>query len=349
MPDKRISLPGVWVLGKWWSRCVAMPLAALLLPLALGTAAAWAQEKKADKKKDEEKEEIPAPEDVQLITADNVQLMLTYYPGTKGAESIPVVLLHMWKGKRSDYRDLALHLQAAGHAVIVPDLRGHGDSTIRKYGIKTETLKGANLTSSMMRGMVEGDMVAVREFLRQRNNAGKLNLNKLCVIGAEMGASVAFDYARLDAVGYMEGNPPGSPLYGGVQVGRFVKALVLLSPEMGFKGLTLKAALDNPVVRAEIPMLILVGKQPPSKALKEAESIDKILRRFHREPADAPVEKKTLIFGPLDTPHQGTKMLDVTGLSVDKRITKFIEIRLIKSDEAKVLVWKKLPRPHEKT
>jgi len=349
MSEKRISLPGVWILGKWWSRCVAMPLAALLLPLALGTAAAWAQEKKPDKKKDEEKDEIPAPEDIQLITADGVQLTLTYYPGTKGAESIPVVLLHMWKGKRSDYRDLALHLQATGHAVIVPDLRGHGDSTIRKTLTKTETLKGANLTLPMLRGMVDGDMIAVREFLRQRNNAGKLNLNKLCIVGAEMGASVALDYARLDAVGYGEGNPPGSPMYGGVQVGRFVKALVLLSPEMGFKGLNAKPALDNPVVRAEIPVLILVGKEPPSKPLKEAERIDTIMEKYHKEPADAKPDKKTLFFGRLETPHQGTKMLDVTGLNVDKRIALFIELRLIKSDEAKMLVWKKLPRPHEKT
>ena len=65
-----------------------------------------------------EKEEIPAPEDMLLPTADGVQLAVTYYAGGKGKKTIPVVLLHMWKQNRNDYKDLASVLQAMGFAVI---------------------------------------------------------------------------------------------------------------------------------------------------------------------------------------------------------------------------------------
>ena len=79
--------------------------------------------------------------------------------------------------------------------------------------------------------MATRDMAAVMDFLRQENNgdlkAGKpprANLNKLCVLGADMGASVALEFARLDW--------STTPLsIGGWQKGGFTKALVLLSPE----------------------------------------------------------------------------------------------------------------------
>ena len=36
-------------------------------------------------------------------------------------------MLHGWKGNRTEYADLASFLQTQhGHAVLVPDLRGHG-------------------------------------------------------------------------------------------------------------------------------------------------------------------------------------------------------------------------------
>ncbi|MGW8256084.1 MAG: alpha/beta fold hydrolase, partial [Thermoguttaceae bacterium] len=90
--------------------------------------------------------ELPEPEDIVLKTADSLRLALSYYPGTKGKESIPVVLLHAWKGNRTDYtRDLASFLQAKGYAVIVPDLRGHGESTrLTSARAKDETLSAVS-------------------------------------------------------------------------------------------------------------------------------------------------------------------------------------------------------------
>ena len=77
----------------------------------------------------------------------------TYYPGTKDEESIPVILLHGFKGNRKDFtkedEGLAWFLQKnLGCAVIVPDLRGHGDSTKVRIANsnRKEDLKGKHLT-----------------------------------------------------------------------------------------------------------------------------------------------------------------------------------------------------------
>src|SRR5262249_2240725 len=81
------------------------------------------------------KKKIPPPQNVSFKTADGVNLSATFYPSPleKDAlkEAVPVILLHSFKGSRADFSDLALVLQDAGCAVLVPDLRGHGQSTRR--------------------------------------------------------------------------------------------------------------------------------------------------------------------------------------------------------------------------
>jgi pimeloyl-ACP methyl ester carboxylesterase len=336
-------------LQKTWSPRIAILPAAIMLAVLHGGFAPGAQDAKPAPKKDAPA--IPAPEEVTLITSDGVQMIVTYYPGTKGGESVPVVMLHSWKGKGSDYRNLAQYLQKTlGCAVILPDLRGHGGSTTRKFAGRTETLAAANQTPRDIQAMVDCDMIAVREFLRQRNNTDKLNLNKMCLVGSEMGATVALLYANLDAQGYMEGNPPGSTMYGTVQVGGFVKAMVLLSPEWSFKGVLIKPAMDNTAVTGDLAALILVGAKN-SKLLGDAKKINAIFEKYHPKPANDPAkEKQTLFFSndALDTDKQGTRMLDDTAMGVEKHIGKFIELRLIKSSEAKSLGWKKILKPHEK-
>ena len=153
-------------------------------------------EKNIEKKADRDEQKIPKPEDFLLPTADGLQLALTYYPGLKGRESIPIVLLHGWKESRNEFKDLAPALQRLGYAVIVPDLRGHGESTRVKGAQRDETLNALKMPPSQFGLMVVEDMKAVKDFLWARNNAGELNIDKLCLVGAEMGASVALNFAR---------------------------------------------------------------------------------------------------------------------------------------------------------
>ena len=81
-------------------------------------------------------------------------------------------------------------------------------------------------------------MVAIRNFLIDENNGGgkspRLNLNKLCIVGAGMGATVAAEFARDD---WNLG--PAGPW----QMGTFTKALVMLSPEFSARPEAHRAAV----------------------------------------------------------------------------------------------------------
>ncbi len=290
---------------------------------------------------------MPKPEDITLSTADRVQLVLTYYRGTKGKESIPIVLLHGYGSKhnRTDYtKFLARFLQAKGFAVVAPDLRGHGDSTRVKtaYG-KDETLEAATLGANQFSLMVTHDMKAVKQFLWEKNNAGELNLDKLCIVGEEMGASIAMEFAYYDAL-EQDGNPILRPEY---KLGRFVKALVLISPETSFKGITVRRNMQNPAVRNDISVLILVGKKD-ERALSEAKRIYSIFD--HDRPRPDPAKKseqQSLFLSSLDTNLQGAKILEEKNLKADDLIDAFINLRLIKNDQAKTWSWKERKLPHQ--
>ena len=290
--------------------------------------------------KDDKPPKIPSPEELELRTGDGVQLAITYYPSNKGKNAIPVILLHEWEGSRGNFSRLAPYLQSLGLAVIVPDLRGHGDSKKRVGGRDLDAAKMSTLDFAMI---VPGDLEAVREFLRAKNNAGELNINKLCVVGAEMGASVALQFALYD---WTRG-PTGNGQYGTVQMGRFVKALVLISPKWSFRSLSLNTFTKNPYVCSEISVMIIVGKET-SSAMSDARRLFNMFKRFHPEPTpEDKADKKDLYLGALGTSLQGTKMLEGRGLNVRKYIAQFIDMRLSKSSKSKSFGWKERKRPHE--
>jgi pimeloyl-ACP methyl ester carboxylesterase len=292
-------------------------------------------------------ETLSKTEDITLSTGDSVQLVASYYRGSKGKESVPVILLHGYglQHNRTDYtKDLAPYLQSQGFAVVVPDFRGHGDSTrLKTVHGKDETLDASTLTTNQFNLMVTQDMKAIKEFLWTKNNAGELNLDKLCVIGAEMGASIALEFAYYDAV-EQDSNPVLRPEY---KLGRFVKALVLISPETSFKGINIRHAIQNPAVRNDISVLILVGKGD-SKALSEAKRVHSIFEREHPKPdPEKKAEQQTLFFTPLETTLQGTNLLAEKNLKADEIIAAFLDLRLVKSDQSKTWLWKERKLPHQ--
>ncbi|MCX7425473.1 MAG: alpha/beta fold hydrolase [Planctomycetia bacterium] len=263
------------------------------------------------------KVELPPPEPVDMLTRDGVRLKTTFFPGTKGKETAPVILLHMFKGSRNDYRGLAPYLQAQGHAVLVPDLRGHGDSTALRDS--TKTLDADTMPRASFLGMVAGDMEECKKFLMGKNNKGELNINKLCIVGAEMGAIVAADYARLDW---------SWPALATGKQGQDVRALVLISPQWSSHGLQMKDAMASPAVRGGISVMLVVGKEN-SQDLREASRLNGIFRRYH---PDADAEKpsdRTLFYLTLPTKLQGTKILDIPALQLGEGIAMFIKLRLV--------------------
>ena len=183
-------------------------------------------------------------------------------------------------------------------------------------------LDSTRVSSDQYYAMHHMDMGALREFLIERNDAGKLNLNKLCVVGAEMGASVAVYYARYDWTTLRREA-------GRVGPARDVKALVLISPAWAFPGLPLNKPLNDPLFPRRLPMMILVGRED-SKALADARRIHNLLKRFHPDPKEVEPERQTLFFFPLPTKLQGTKMLGVKTLNIERAIGSFIDVRLVK-------------------
>ena len=146
----------------------------------------YAQETKPKAKK------LPPRETTTLQTKDGVQLRCDFYPGTNGKETVPVMLLHGWEGPRgqgnsTDFEGLALYLQRAGHAVLVPTFRGHPGST------QVETVAGVvefdreKMGGADLAAMVRFDLEAAKKFLVKKHNEEQLNIEMLCVVGAEMG------------------------------------------------------------------------------------------------------------------------------------------------------------------
>jgi pimeloyl-ACP methyl ester carboxylesterase len=317
-------------------------LGSLVLGVAIlcCTSMALGQDDEKDDKKGDNPPKIPSPEESNLNTGDGVQLAITYYPSNKGKDAIPVILLHEWEGNRGNFSQLAPYLQSLGFAVVVPYLRGHGDS---KKWLGGRDLDTAKMTGRDFAMIIPGDLEAIREFLRAKNNEGELNINKLCVVGAEMGASLAMQFALYD---WTRG-PSGDGQYGIVQMGRFVKALVLISPKWSFRGLTPNAFMKNPYVCSRISVMIIVGKEK-SAEMSDARRLFNMFKRFHPEPTpEDKADKKDLYLGALGTSLQGTKMLEGKGLKVDTYIAKFIDLRLSKSKKSKSFGWKERKPPHE--
>jgi len=290
-----------------------------------------------------------------LVTADGVNIVLSYYPGSEGAKSVPVILLHDEKGSRADFRQLATALQGMGCAVIVPDLRGHGDSTKRSNS--NLPILAARLSPNDYTAMALQDMDAIRKLLWEKNNEKQLNAEATCLLGAGLGASVAVCWTSLDWA--------RAPI-GTIRQGQDVKALVLISPGWSIRGLPVAQVMNapaprfaltdqnlqrvmkkrkvggnpNPVspqlgafidhdFRREAAILMLVGKNN-SRTLKDAERLNTMFEKYQKDAVEEG-NQKGLFFGAFDTSLQGTKMLGRPELGIETFIGRFIDKKLVKA------------------
>ncbi len=277
---------------------------------------AQASQAGGDKASDEKK----APVEEMLTTRDGVRLLVVYLAGSKGKDTVPIVLLHGYKGSHKDYADLAYYLQAQGHAVLIPDLRGHGGST--------KTAAGNVLTPSNVdiRAMATGDMEAVNTYLLAKNDKQELNIEKLCVVGAEMGAVVAGAWAQLDW---------SWPMLATGKQGQDVKALVLLSPAFSYKNLRLSEAMGGrSPVTSQLSILLIVGDGNRT-ALKDANRMYDIFKRYHHEPPPGHrEEEQDLFYKKLPTKLQGTELQTVKKpTTVAQLIAQFVTLRLVNQKE----------------
>jgi pimeloyl-ACP methyl ester carboxylesterase len=276
---------------------------------------------------------IPEPQNITLETADGVVLACSYYKGgfvqnlkTKevtamsGKEVVPVIMLHGWNGKRTEYDFTARLLQQFGHAVVVPDLRGHGESLTQKVGGRPVTYNRDRMGRAGVESMIY-DIEAVRKFLLEKNDAQELNLEMLCVVGADFGAALAINWASVD---WSRQQLPA------FKQGNDVKAIVLLSPVQSFKGVTVTQALQHPVVSRSLGVLIVHG-QEDTKNAKDAKAIYDRLAKFRVDPGanakDRNARRDLLLLEP-PTSLSGTQLLTPRGLTVNQDLIGYIHGRL---------------------
>ncbi|MDG2382926.1 MAG: alpha/beta fold hydrolase [Pirellulaceae bacterium] len=301
-----------------------------LLLVFLVTLPVMAQKQKSKKPK------IAPPENVTLTTKDFVSLHCVYYPGNQGKKTVPVILVHGWEGPRGegssrDCQELALRLQKDGHAVMVPDLRGHGSSTIRRLpNGQDKVIERDQLRPQDFREM-QLDVEAVKKFLIKKNNEGELNIELLCVIGFDMGAVVGINW-----VNYDWSVPPLPTL----KQGQDVKAFVLVSPPQAHRGVPINRAFENEDVRGNLSAMIIYGRQA-GRTAAAGKRIYNSLKRSHRslpaDPEEAARVKDLYLFD-LNTSLQGSKLLASRSLRVADLISEFVKVRLV--DRADQYPWR---------
>jgi pimeloyl-ACP methyl ester carboxylesterase len=289
----------------------------VVLAVAAPAAYAWQPAAKAKQKEPELPE--PVEEEIEVkVAGTRLTLSTTYFPSPLGKEAVPVLLLHGYEGTRADYAYLAQYLHNQGHAVIVPDLRGHGDSTQLHLASGQRTELSAKKMQPRDFNALVADLDAVKSWLLQRNNAEELNMEALVVVGADMSTVTAMNFALRDWE---------APELLNYKNCKDVKALVLLSPDQNYRGTSMKVALKHPVVGHRLSVMVAVGKKDAG-ALSEAKRLVTALERQHGEAsAEKRPEEKEVVFYAADTNLQGTKLLD-RNLEVVPIIAQFIKFRV---------------------
>jgi len=181
---------------------------------------------------------VQEPERVKLTTQDKLTLVADLYMPRKKKDSVApaALLLHDAGGKRSDLAELAERLQKQGFAVLVPDLRGHGES-IQEGEKPFAALDEAAQTRAWAFAM--RDVRACADYLSKLEDVHASNLS---LLGYQAGATLAARHAVRD---------------------ENVRCVVLLGPKSEQLGFNLQQDVED---LGGLPTYIGVGKDGQSDA-----------------------------------------------------------------------------------
>jgi pimeloyl-ACP methyl ester carboxylesterase len=240
----------------------------------------------------------------------------------------PVVMLHDYKETRGVFNSFARRLQAPtanepprpSFAVIAVDLRAHGDSTRQIFPDGSQVdLDASKLNRDELLAMAALDMEAVRGFLIVKNDSGELNLNKLCLLGAGMGASVAANWAMRDWA---------APPLAVVRQGQDVKGLVLLSPRWTFRGLSMQQPMRFAALKEYVAWMLVYGEQD-SRVKADVNRIERQLEPFHPESQAAGTQRpRGLAMVAWPSNLQGSKLLSKVGAPIEDQIIEFLVLNV---------------------
>ena len=168
---------------------------------------------------------------VRLTTSDRVHLAANYYPPRSKTKRAPaIILLHDAGGQRKSLRPMAEYLNKKGFAILLLDVRGHGDSASERMDWSKLDERGRTIQWAF----AIRDMAAAAKFLRGQKGVHTANLT---VIGLGAGSSLALRHAQED---------------------ENVRATVLLNPPEKALGLKMATALTG---LSGLPTLIVSPKE----------------------------------------------------------------------------------------
>ena len=172
--------------------------------------------------------------------------------------------------------------------------------------------------------MYKFDYLPFYRFLVQQNNEEKLNLNKLVIIGVDMGGTVGGQITK-----QLWANSKG----------KNVRSLVIVSPNYDLFSKTLLK--EAKCFHKEVPLLMMVGqldRQSRENALNLREDI---LGKEKRKDDDPTSLSSPVPIAEFPTERQGGELLKESKLGVPQRIADYIDETLAKHKE-KDLKWRKM-------
>ncbi|KKR10407.1 MAG: hypothetical protein UT37_C0002G0016 [Parcubacteria group bacterium GW2011_GWA2_39_18] len=144
-------------------------------------------------------------EKIKLLSEDNLNLVGNYYPSESDTKG--VLLLHIYRRSKEDWKDFAELLNRAGYKVLAMDLRGHGES-------EGDIQKIFSQDSSLI---ISKDVGLAVDFLK------KDGAKNIFIIGASIGANAALIYGA-------KYGPAG---------------IALLSPGFDYHGINIEVSMKN--------------------------------------------------------------------------------------------------------
>ena len=262
----------------------------------------------------------------QFTTRDGWRLVANYYKGAGNADATPVLLLHGRDGKKEDFDALAKKLAEQGCAVIVPDLRGCGESTSLSVNDRSRGPRGMNrpterkmsqFNNDDLRALIEYDKEVWFNFLLYLHNKELLNVKKTVVVGSELGAALAATWARDDWNGKGD-------------AAQNVVGVALLSPdatndEGKFNALTALDAYRKKAKGKNSGFVVFVGQMTEDK-FEDAKKIQKKIGGKADE--ELPPQEKTIPIVALKTEKQGVELLKVQSFGVSDTVVQFVANRM---------------------
>lgn len=254
--------------------------------------------------------------DGQFITDDRVQLAGVFFKGGASKDTVPVILVHDKKQSADDLLDLAKQFAAEGMAVLVPDLRGHGESiTSWVYDFSEGGNRPAirKKDDYVAESFSENDFEAMRfydgilwyRFLMVLHNAEKLNLRRLVVVGFGFGAQVSGSWIVND---WQQSS---------AKKGRFAKCFVAISPDTDDVFTQIGTLKGKPALAS----LLIVGSLD-KRSLDASRDVQ--CRLGHEKPT-IPEEDRKIKLISIKTEKESTELVSLPAYGVFDSIKTFLE------------------------